>query len=241
MLVTFTQQNNKGKIYPWGNFFSLSACLRFLTISPASDGIVLCYQNEIHMKHLIIYAHPNRESVNSQLKETVVSTIKDKGHEVVVRDLYALQFDPVLSLTDMQGQRAGKVHATVSEEQQHLAWAEIVTFIYPIWWTGMPAMMKGYIDRVMSYGFAYRYDKGVQMGLLKGKQAYVINTQGKSHQEYQASGMDQALKLTSDTGIFSYCGFDIKKHLFFEKADKASGEIVADWAKELATVYEVIQ
>lgn len=192
------------------------------------------------MKHLIIYAHPNETSINSRLKETIVAAIKNNGHEVVLRDLYALQFDPILSLTDMQGQRAGKVDAAISEEQQHLAWADVVTFIYPIWWTGMPAIMKGYIDRVMSYGFAYRYDKGVQMGLLQGKQAYVINTQGKSHQEYQASGMDQALKLTSDTGIFTYCGFEVKHHLFFEKADKASVETVVGWTKELEIIYEGI-
>lgn len=192
------------------------------------------------MKHLIIYAHPNEASINSRLKETIVAAIKDNGHEIVIRDLYALQFDPILSLTDMQGQRAGKVSALICEEQQHLAWADIVTFIYPIWWTGMPAIMKGYIDRVMSYGFAYCYDKGVQMGLLKGKQAYVINTQGKSHQEYQASGMDRALKLTSDKGIFTYCGFEVKQHLFFEKADKASAEIVAGWNMELEIIYEGI-
>lgn len=192
------------------------------------------------MKHLIIYAHPNEQSINSRLKETIVATIKENGHEIVTRDLYALQFDPILSLSDMQGQRVGKVDAAIHEEQQHLAWADVVTFIYPIWWTGMPAIMKGYIDRVMSYGFAYRYDKGVQMGLLKGKQAYVINTQGKSHLEYQASGMDQALKLTSDTGIFTYCGFEVKNHFFFEKADKASVETVADWTKELEIIYEGI-
>lgn len=196
--------------------------------------------NEIHMKHLIIYAHPNQGSINSRLKETIVSTLKGKGHETITRDLYALNFDPILSWADMQGQRAGKVEPAVSAEQEHLAWADVVTFIYPIWWTGMPAIMKGYIDRVMSYGFAYRYDKGVQMGLLKGKQAYVINTQGKSHQEYQATGMDQALKLTSDTGIFTYCGFDVKEHLFFEKADKASVETVADWTKKLEAVYSRI-
>ncbi|WP_262497627.1 NAD(P)H-dependent oxidoreductase [Pedobacter africanus] len=54
-----------------------------------------------------------------------------------------------------------------------------MSFIYPIWWTGMPAIMKGYIDRVMSYGFAYRYDQGVQKGLLGGKEVTIINTHGK--------------------------------------------------------------
>ncbi|MDO6425297.1 NAD(P)H-dependent oxidoreductase, partial [Saccharophagus degradans] len=62
----------------------------------------------------------------------------------------------------------------------------------------MPAMMKGYIDRVFSYGFAYRYDQGVQKGLLTDKLTTIINTHGKSQAEYESIGMDKALSLTSD-------------------------------------------
>ncbi|RPD41996.1 NAD(P)H-dependent oxidoreductase [Chitinophaga barathri] len=189
------------------------------------------------MKHLIIYAHPNAQSVNHHLKETAAAAIRNAGHEVEVRDLYALGFDPVLSLEDMQGQMTGQHKKSIAEEQAYLNWADAVTFIYPIWWTGMPAIMKGYIDRVMTYGFAYRYDKGVQKGLLKGKTAYIFNTHGKSHEEYQSIGMDKALKLTSDTGIYTYCGFEVKQHLFFDRADKTNAEIIAGWAKEVAGAY----
>lgn len=145
------------------------------------------------MKHLIIYAHPNEASLNHLFKQTIEETLLQQNHEVVVRDLYQLNFDPVLSLEDMAGQRRGVVHEEIKKEQEYIAWAEAVTFIYPIWWTGMPGIMKGYIDRVFSYGFAYRYDQGVQKGLLAGKSAYIINSHGKSNAEYQAIGMDNAL------------------------------------------------
>jgi len=189
------------------------------------------------MRHLIIYAHPNENSLNHHLLNTVVETLQSRDQEVIVRDLYKIGFDPVFSLDDMQGQRLGKVSDDIKTEQEHISWAEQITFIYPIWWTGLPAMMKGYIDRVFSYGFAYRYDQGIQKGLLKGKKTVIINTHGKSHEEYEKMGMDKALTLTSDNGIFIYSGLEIIRHLFFDKADKASPENIKIWKDQIINLY----
>src|SRR6218665_356913 len=189
------------------------------------------------MKHLIIYAHPNTASLNSHFKQNIVATLQNQNHEVVVRDLYKIGFDPVLSMDDMMGQMRGVVEEKIKTEQEYIDWAESITFIYPIWWTGMPAIMKGHIDRVISYGFAYRYDKGVQKGLLKGKQTIIVNTHGKSNGEYKAIEMDKALSLTSDKGIYTYCGLEIKKHFFFGKADKATPKLIENWTKEVTEVF----
>jgi NAD(P)H dehydrogenase (quinone) len=190
------------------------------------------------MKNLIIYAHPNSGSLNHFFKQTIVESLEESGQEVVVRDLYQINFNPVLSLEDMNGQRTGKVADEVKTEQDFITWADRIVFVYPIWWTGMPAIMKGYIDRVFSYGFAYRYDQGIQKGLLTGKQAIIINSHGKSNAEYEAMGMDKALKLTSDTGIFTYCGFEIKQHFYFDKADRASDESIFEWINQLKVHFE---
>ncbi|MDQ0593652.1 NAD(P)H dehydrogenase (quinone) [Chryseobacterium ginsenosidimutans] len=189
------------------------------------------------MKHLIIYAHPNEISLNHHLLQTVIDSLQAKNHEIQVRDLYQIHFDPVLSLEDMAGQRMGKVAADVKQEQDCIAWADHITFIYPIWWTGMPAIMKGYIDRVFSYGFAYRYDQGIQKGLLTGKQTTIINTHGKSYTEYESIGMNKALSLTSDKGIFSYCGLEIMHHFFFDKADRPAQESVEEWTNQIISAY----
>ncbi|MBP1167472.1 NAD(P)H dehydrogenase (quinone) [Chryseobacterium sp. PvR013] len=189
------------------------------------------------MRHLIIYAHPNNNSLNHNLLNTVIETLQSCNQEVIVRDLYAIGFDPVLSLADMQEQRLGKVSDDIKIEQEHISWAEQITFIYPIWWTGLPAIMKGYIDRVFSYGFAYRYDQGIQKGLLKGKKTVIINTHGKSHEEYEKTGMDKALTLTSDHGIFMYSGLEIIRHLFFDKADKASSEDLEIWKSQVKNLF----
>lgn len=189
------------------------------------------------MKHLIIYAHPNPNSLNSHFKNALVAHLAQGNHEVMVRDLYQLNFNPVLSLKDMAGQLKGQVSDDVKQEQAFIDWADRITFIHPIWWTGLPAIMKGYIDRVFSYGFAYRYDQGVQKGLLTGKQTVIINTHGKSNEEYNVMGMDKALVLTSDRGIYSYCGLEIKQHFFFDKADRPVLESIEDWTNQIISTF----
>lgn len=185
------------------------------------------------MKNLIVYAHPNPASLNHLLKQTIVESLEESGQEIIVRDLNEFNFNPVLSLDDMNGQRMGQVADDVKIEQDFITWADRIIFVYPIWWTGMPAVMKGYIDRVFSYGFAYRYDQGIQKGLLEGKKTIIINSHGKSNAEYAESGLDRALALTSDTGIFNYCGFEIQQHFYFDQADRASSENISEWENQI--------
>jgi len=189
------------------------------------------------MKNLIIYAHPNPASLNHFFKQTVLESLENSAQEIIIRDLNDINFNPVLSLDDMSGQRMGQVAEDVQKEQDFISWADRIIFIYPIWWTGMPAIMKGYIDRVFSYGFAYRYDQGIQKGLLAGKKAVIINSHGKSNAEYEESGMDKALALTSDTGIFNYCGFEIQQHFYFDKADRATSEDIFEWENQLICLF----
>ncbi|RYY55989.1 MAG: flavodoxin family protein [Chitinophagaceae bacterium] len=188
------------------------------------------------MKHLIIYCHPSSQSLNHQLKDTVLNALQ--AQQVQVRDLYQIGFNPVLSQADMEGQRKGIVADDVRTEQDFIADADVLTLIYPIWWTGLPAIMKGYIDRVLSYGFAYRYDQGVQRGLLTGKKVIIINTHGKSDEEYAASGMDTALALTSDAGIYRYCGLDIIDHVYFDRADRATSDMISKWKEQVISLYK---
>lgn len=181
------------------------------------------------MNHLIVYAHPRKGSFNHAILDTFVQALLQNEHEVVVRDLYGLEFQPVISSSEI----LGGVGEDVLQEQEHLKWADVITFIYPIWWTGLPAIMKGYVDRVFSYGFAYRYVNGEQMGMLKGKKTIIINTQGKSHAQYAASGIDKALLLTSDNGIFEYCGMEVLKHVFFESVPSSSEATRAAWLEQI--------
>lgn len=167
------------------------------------------------MKHLIVYCHPNPKSFSCAIKEAVSEVSRARGHETVVRDLYAIGFEPVLKGSDLVGLQSGNIPADIAEEQKHIAWADLMTFIYPTWWTGLPALIKGYIDRVYSNGFAYSYGESGPAGLLTGKKAILFTPMGTPNPYYEQSGMLPALQLTSDTGILAFCGVEVLHHAFF--------------------------
>ncbi|AEI43375.1 NAD(P)H-dependent oxidoreductase [Paenibacillus mucilaginosus] len=168
------------------------------------------------MNHLIVYAHPHKGSFNNAILDTAVAALKAKGHEICVRDLYKLNFHPVLSATDTAALREGRAPADIKQEQEHLAEADVITFIYPIWWTGLPAILKGYVDRTFSYGFAYQYNsEGGIDKLFTGKKGVIINTYGTPGDVYEATGMNEALKKTSGGGIFDFCGVEVVEHFLF--------------------------
>jgi len=167
------------------------------------------------MKVLVVYSHPNPKSFNHAILETTLETLKAGDHEVRVRDLYAQGFDPVLKGSDFVALQAGALPADILAEQAEITWAEVMVFVYPVWWTGLPAMIKGYIERVYLHGFAYVYADGGIKALLKGKKALIINTTGTPTEMYDANGMSAAMRKTSDLGILGFCGFEMIGHLFF--------------------------
>ncbi|MBF0320288.1 MAG: NAD(P)H-dependent oxidoreductase [Nitrospirae bacterium] len=167
------------------------------------------------MKHLIVYAHPNPKSFNHAIMETLATELKAAGQEVRIRDLYEIKFDPVLKPSDFELIQAGTVAADVKTEQEHITWADVVSFIHPIWWTGLPAILKGYIDRVFTFGFAYKIGENCISGLLNSKKAMVINTTGAPEEMYSQSGMFKSMLQTSDDGIYRFCAMEVLKHMFF--------------------------
>lgn len=185
------------------------------------------------MKHLVVIAHPNPESFNHAILETTVHALKLKGHNVVVRDLYAIDFQPVLKPQDTAAMKAGQTPDDIKTEQEHIANADAITFIYPIWWTGMPAILKGYVDRVFSYGFAYAYgEQGIDK-LLKGKKSLIINTHGTPKEIYDQIGMTAGLKVTSDTGIFEFTGIEPVEHLLFGSVPSVGESGLKDILKQV--------
>lgn len=166
------------------------------------------------MKCLIVYAHPNPKSFNNAVKETVVEELKRAGKEVTIRDLYALNFNPVLRGDDFGAIQKGSVLEDVKAEQEHIRSADVIVFVSPLWWTGLPAILKGYIDRVFTIGFAYAFTETGVTGLLKDKSVMLFTTTGTPHDMYEASGMFKSLGQTIDGGIFNFCGMDVIEHKY---------------------------
>lgn len=192
------------------------------------------------MNHLILFAHPNPKSFGCALFNTLKDFSERKGNNVTVRNLYETNFNPVLSAEELAAPEGASAPADVAREQACIREADHITFIYPVWWGGMPAVMKGYLDRVLSYGFAYVYEEAGARGLLTGKKGSVICTTGFSNEEYKKLGMHDALRLIGDEVIFNFCGIEPVKHLFFGNIAGVSQETRENWLAGIAKEFNDI-
>lgn len=169
------------------------------------------------MKVLIVYAHPNPQSFNHAILDSFTEGLASAGHTYEVVDLYAINFNPCLSREDFAKLTEGKTADDVQVQQEKVSQADGLVLIHPIWWTGPPAILKGWIDRVFSLGFAYNFDEkdGHPIGLLKHKKAMVINTAGATEKDAKKAGSTDALKKTEVEGIFKFTGINDVQHVIF--------------------------
>lgn len=169
------------------------------------------------MNILIISAHPSEKSFNNAIINSIIEGSLESGHSCIVRDLYNIDFNPVLTAKEISDSYSGDFAQDVIIEQQYIHEADLCVWVYPLWWGGMPAIMKGYIDRVFSYGFAYKTSESLSVGLLGNKRNIVINTIGASEIVYVRNGMLNAIETISNPGIFNFCGSSVEK--FFHITD----------------------
>jgi len=146
------------------------------------------------MKVLIVHAHPEPQSFTAALRDQAVSTLQAQGHEVQVSDLYAMNWNPVASASDFTsrenpeylvyaleqrlGVKSQSIAADIQQELDKLLWADLLILNFPIFWFSAPAMLKGWIDRVLVSGVCYGGKRFYDQGGLAGKKALVTVTLG---------------------------------------------------------------
>jgi len=161
-------------------------------------------------KLLIIYAHPGRDGCHAYFLDQILNKLKaDNFSDYELLDLYALKYNPVLDNSELYS--AGR--KAVSPEniifQEKIKAAERLLFIYPTWWQNMPAILKGFMDRVFVSGFAFVYESGLPVGLLKGKKAAAFTATGGPRLYTSLFKRDQSLRvLTKD--ILNFSGIKTK-------------------------------
>lgn len=193
------------------------------------------------INHLIVYCNPNPRSLSSAYRDALVELTEMSANPVNVRDLYNIGFSPVLEMRDFDAVKHGQIPAEVKVEQDYVMWADLITFVYPVWWAGMPALMKGYIDRVFTKGFAYTMDdEGHLKGLLEGKKVVILNNMGFSYAYYEKMGMLDSMKQATDEGIFKFCGMEVMEHRFFGHLDAASKSEREGHVEVLKMIYDKI-
>jgi putative NADPH-quinone reductase len=131
-----------------------------------------------------VYCHPNPDSFTSAVRQRAVDALESAGHEVRVSDLYADDFDPTMSLEEVRDHLGPPEHKpAVARYCDNLLWCDALVFIYPTWWSGQPAMLKGWLDRVLIRGVAWDLPDGatrIVPRLANVRRLYVVTTHGSS-------------------------------------------------------------
>lgn len=149
------------------------------------------------MQVLIVFAHPRRSSFTGELAEAFSRGLALAGHSVEWADLYAENFDPLLDAEQFDLETAmdpsAPRPASVQAEQTRLDRAEGLVFIYPFWWSDVPAILKGWFDRVWSYGFAYAYEEDRSRSTrLNIRKALALCPAGHTDEKLDALGLREA-------------------------------------------------
>ena len=181
------------------------------------------------MNILIVYAHHEPTSFTATMKNLAVETLERQGHSVVVSDLYAQGFSAVAQKWDfvttsgnhfnymLEQEHAARLNLAFSPdilgEIQKVKDADLVIFITPIWWFSVPAILKGWFDRVLAMGVAWDSGKIYEDGLMRGKQAILIGPAGGPAHYYQENGRHKAtlnqVLHPINHGTLAFCGFNV--------------------------------
>jgi NAD(P)H dehydrogenase (quinone) len=215
------------------------------------------------MNTLIVYANPEPTSFTAALRTVAAKTLSDLGHTVTVSDLYAQGFNPVAGRHDFKtvcdnerfhyqqeqlkaSQEAGFC-AELALEQQRVADAQLFVFVYPLWWGGMPAILKGWFDRVLAYGFAYADGKRFDSGLFQGRHAVVALTTGGTRERFSEGGVygpiDNLLYPQRRT-MLEYMGLQVAPSFVAYASPRVSEQqridYLAQWATQLRALAETV-
>jgi NAD(P)H dehydrogenase (quinone) len=199
------------------------------------------------VKVLIIFAHPESRSLNGALRDVAVRELESQGHHVQVSDLYADGWKSEVDRADFpalasderlipvaaskQAFETGTLTADIKAEIEKLLWADVLILQFPLWWFAMPAILKGWVDRVFAYGFAYgvgehsdqRWGDRYGEGALAGKRAMLIVTAGGWKEHYSPRGVNgpiEDLLFPIHHGILYYQGYDVLPPFVAYRADR---------------------
>jgi len=180
------------------------------------------------MKFLCVLAHPEPASFTASLAHYGMRALEEEGHVVDAADLYAMQFDPVSDRRNFMGpfdptrfdqqaeERFASANAGFSpdlqREMDRLSSCDVLVLQFPIWWLGMPAIMKGWIDRVFAIGRTYGGGRWFDRGIMRGKKAMLAVTIGGTKEAYSNDGIyGPALDVLRpiNHGILAFCGFEV--------------------------------
>jgi NAD(P)H dehydrogenase (quinone) len=186
------------------------------------------------MKILLVLAHPDPKSFNHTITQTVITRLKTNGHTLTFFDLYKEKFDPVLPAEEIP--KNGEINQIIKQHCCELAKADGIIIVHPNWWGQPPAILKGWVDRVIRPGVAYEFmesdgGEGVPIGLLKAKTAIVFNTSNTSPEREENIFLDP-LETIWKNCIFGLCGIKTFYRKIFRIVVTSTNEQRLGWLAE---------
>jgi putative NADPH-quinone reductase len=187
-------------------------------------------------KVMLLLAHPAPGSFNHAVAKAAAAALAAAGREVLFHDLYAEGFDPVLPESEIP--QGADLPGEIARHCSEIREAEGVVVVHPNWWGQPPAILKGWVDRVIRPGVAYEFvegdaGEGVPRGLLKGKKAMVFNTANTSR-ERERTVFNDPLELLWKNCIFGLCGIHDVYRRMFSIVVTSTGEERRAWLREVA-------
>jgi NAD(P)H dehydrogenase (quinone) len=155
---------------------------------------------------LVVLCHPLRSSFCGEVGERFIEGLDRAGHTHELADLYRERFDPVFSAEDYGQFRGRALEPRLLEEQARVDRADAVALVSPIWWLSLPAMLKGWFDRVWSNGWAYEWEHDPEGSLLAERPFALLLTAAGSRATWDRYGYAAALDATLRVGLLGWCG-----------------------------------
>lgn len=185
---------------------------------------------------LIVTAHPVENSLSHTLAARIAARLREQGTQVEMADLHAEAFTPSMLRPDLAVYHgdASALPADILREQQRVERADMLVFVFPVYWWSVPGLLKGWFDRVLTLNWAYKVaEDGRIVGNLRDVPVRLIATAGSDLKGFDKHGYSTAIQTQLVEGVFGFCGLkNVRLDILYE-ADTASSEQVEDFLKEL--------
>ena len=163
------------------------------------------------MHVLVVLDHPDPNSFSGAAARQFIAGAKAAGNSTELADLHAEGFDPRWTMADVEADAGEQVPADVLKEQARIAKADAICMVFPLYWWGMPAMTKGWVDRVWSWGWAYDQLEDPDLSMQRSRSGVLLIPAGARSDEMKDDGYLAALEKSWIDGTFGYFGFNPRK------------------------------
>ncbi len=212
------------------------------------------------MKILIVLAHPEPKSFNAAMYHVAIESLQKDGHDVKTSDLYRMNFSPVsdrnnftsvkdrsflkLQLEEIYATDVNGFVEEINREQEKVEWCDLMIWQFPLWWFSVPAILKGWVDRVFAMGRFYGEGRVYEEGIFKNKKALLSTTTGGGLDTYIKDGFNgdmAAILRPVQRGILQFVGFSVlKTQLNFSVAHLSEEERkmqLENWSTRLNNIF----